>query len=181
MPDRGQPSPGQQAAPAVHARGQAPAVPAQTVVDRETELVAAARQLTAFKRLEVAHVVLTPRVAWVSGRGSLYAYDPDYWDAEGRYVNWLQAGGFLSMDLRGLAGIYLVAIDLWGAKASAGAAHWQLGFKSLPDQVHGATGGDQTLLVLVDFSPASSGSVTVSPADGLKSWNWYRTTVRKVT
>jgi hypothetical protein len=157
-------------------------VPAQTVVDREVELVAAARRLTSLKRLEVAHVVLTPRVAWVSGRGSLYAYDPDYWDAEGRYVNWLQSGGFLAMDLLGLSGTYLVAIDVYGAKTNAaGSAHWQLGFTSLPDQVHGATGGDQTLLVVADFSPATSGSVTVSPADGLKAWNWYRTTVRKVS
>jgi hypothetical protein len=159
-----------------------PAVPAQTIVDREAELLAAAGQLTVMKRLELAHVVLTPRVAWVSGRGSLYAYDPDYWDAEGRYVNWLQPGGFLTMDLLGLAGPHLVAIDVYGSKAnSATAAHWQVGFKSLPDQVHGATGGDQTLLVVVDFSPATSGSVTVSPADGLKAWNWYRTTVRKVS
>jgi hypothetical protein len=156
-------------------------VPAQTIVDREVELVAAASRLTTMKRLELPHVVLTPRVAWVSGRGSLYAYDADYWDADGRYVNWLQAGGFITMDLLGLAGIYLVAIDVYGAKAGAGAAHWQVGFKTLPDQVHGATGGDQTLLVVVDFSPATSGSVTVSPADGLKAWNWYRTTVRKVT
>jgi hypothetical protein len=92
-------------------------VPAQTVVDRETELVAAARQLTPFKRLGVAHVVLTPRVPWVSGRGSLYAYDPDYWDAEGRYVSWLQAGGFLSMDLLGLAGVVRVGHRVAGRPA----------------------------------------------------------------
>jgi len=53
-------------------------------------------------------------------------------------VNWLQPGGFLAMDLRGLSGSYLVAIDVYGAKTNAaGSAHWQLGFTSLPDQVHG--------------------------------------------
>lgn len=133
-------------------------------------------------RLEIPHVVLTPRVAWVDGRGSLYAYDPDYWDADGRYVNWLQPGGFLTMSLVGLAGMHVIAIDVYGAKASAqGSAHWEVGFSTSPGQVHGATGGDQTLLVVADFSPATSGSVTVSPADGLKAWNWYRTTVRKVS
>ena len=62
------------------------------------------------------------------------------------------------MDLRGLSGSYLVAIDVYGAKTNAaGSAHWQLGFTSLPDLVHGATGGDQTLLVVADISPATSG------------------------